>query len=974
MNRSNDQISIETSFNLCYNKSAGAGFLPCTTKNSTYKGVFPMRHRTTLSRRAAAFILVLLLSMPAVHADAGERKLQTTTQIVNGLTYRNTITGNGSSRIESYSLELAPNSAARPILVQGNVTIYGTGTIKKAISNAQAAGWHVLGAVNTDFFSMSNGVPIGIVVEDGIFKSGNKVENILALNNGQAAILDNTQVDITLYNKNSDYMLQPNQFNKARHEIGGIFLFNEYFSGVSTRSSGSGWYVRMKVVDDPASSTAPKLTVNSTLTLQVTELITSDQPIVIGPGEYILTADDKSNRADAFSHFQVDDTVTLTTACSDPTLSSAQWACGVGDIMVRNGALTSSSGWTYANDGRQPRTAVGIKADGTMLLYAVDGRQSGHSVGLTQRDLALELQAQGCVTAANLDGGGSTALSLWMPGQNGPTLQSKPSGNSLRGCATYLLLVTDQPGSGLPQRLAPEETGLTALTGSSLVLPQGIIIDEALNPLSDSISGLTYTSLSGLGVINGGSYTAGPIPGTDTVTLASGSLEGSLQIHVVDQLTDLNVTRLGSSSSLTSLSMKPGESVQLAVTGSYWGREALRDFGPVTATVQGDIGYIDGSGLFTASQNGSKGSITLSAGGLSRTITVSTSGIHQDVTPDHWSHEAVEYCYSKGIVNGISPTLFGRDLPISRADFIVMLHNAKGKPAASGPSTFDDVPQDAYYAPAIAWAQEVGLASGMGGNSFAPTANISREQAFSLLYRFLPLIGKTFSDGSLDYLAQFRDRDSIADYARVPAATLAAYGLASGSSASLSPKGTLTRAEMASLLYRTLELDTSSGQLEIPVPYEKRLLALDQTQVTLASGGSVTLNASLLPALEDAVFNWSSSDPSTAAVSANGMVTNLYPGSKSRNVTITAEWNGLTAKCTVTCLPAAHVGTVVNVETGLNVRSGPGTTYARIGALRNSSPVVVLGQEGDWYQILFLNPDRQAAIGYVLSDYLSLNW
>ena len=85
-------------------------------------------------------------------------------------------------------------------------------------------------------------------------------------------------------------------------------------------------------------------------------------------------------------------------------------------------------------------------------------------------------------------------------------------------------------------------------------------------------------------------------------------------------------------------------------------------------------------------------------------------------------------------------------------------------------------------------------------------------------------------------------------------------------------------------------------------------------------------------------------------------------------------WQISTAPPGVTCLPAAHVGTVVNVETGLNVRSGPGTTYARIGALRNSSPVVVLGQEGDWYQILFLNPDRQAAIGYVLSDYLSLNW
>ena len=66
------------------------------------------------------------------------------------------------------------------------------------------------------------------------------------------------------------------------------------------------------------------------------------------------------------------------------------------------------------------------------------------------------------------------------------------------------------------------------------------------------------------------------------------------------------------------------------------------------------------------------------------------------------------------------------------------------------------------------------------------------------------------------------------------------------------------------------------------------------------------------------------------------------------------------------------MGTVVNAENGLNVRSGPGTTYDRIGALRNNSQVVVLSQENEWYQVLFRNPDGLAAIGYVLSDYLTL--
>ena len=64
------------------------------------------------------------------------------------------------------------------------------------------------------------------------------------------------------------------------------------------------------------------------------------------------------------------------------------------------------------------------------------------------------------------------------------------------------------------------------------------------------------------------------------------------------------------------------------------------------------------------------------------------------------------------------------------------------------------------------------------------------------------------------------------------------------------------------------------------------------------------------------------------------------------------------------------VGTVTGTETGLNVRSGPGTTYAAVGGLRDGAQVIVLSQQEGWYQILFRNPEGQAAIGYVSADYL----
>ena len=104
---------------------------------------------------------------------------------------------------------------------------------------------------------------------------------------------------------------------------------------------------------------------------------------------------------------------------------------------------------------------------------------------------------------------------------------------------------------------------------------------------------------------------------------------------MVDTLTSLTISREGSTAALSSLSIKPGESVQLTVTGSYWGRTALRGWNGVTWTVEGDVGTVDENGLFTASSSGGTGSITATAGGLSQTIQIAPSYVHQDVTEDH---------------------------------------------------------------------------------------------------------------------------------------------------------------------------------------------------------------------------------------------------------------------------------------------------------------------------------------------------
>ena len=116
------------------------------------------------------------------------------------------------------------------------------------------------------------------------------------------------------------------------------------------------------------------------------------------------------------------------------------------------------------------------------------------------------------------------------------------------------------------------------------------------------------------------------------------------------------------------------------------------------------MGSITPDGVFTSGGTGSSGTITATAGGLTSKVSVGLENVHNDVTPEHWSYPAVEYCYEHGIVSGVSSTEFGRDRSIRRGDFVLMLYNALGKPAVTGSSGFSDVAPSDYYAQVMAWA------------------------------------------------------------------------------------------------------------------------------------------------------------------------------------------------------------------------------------------------------------------------------
>ena len=97
------------------------------------------------------------------------------------------------------------------------------------------------------------------------------------------------------------------------------------------------------------------------------------------------------------------------------------------------------------------RTAIGVKNDGSLVFYTCD--EAGNSEGLTLAQLAERMQALGCRTALNLDGGGSTAAGVTYPGYASGATANVPSDGKLRECANFIFLVRQKKDAGTASKL-----------------------------------------------------------------------------------------------------------------------------------------------------------------------------------------------------------------------------------------------------------------------------------------------------------------------------------------------------------------------------------------------------------------------------------------------------------------------------------------------------------------------------------------
>ena len=142
------------------------------------------------------------VSAVAVLYGAGNTVYTNSSELASGFTYTNTISYNLSGqREESFMLNLTQNSDVYPIIMACD-TIYGGMTVSKIVAYAESLGYNVLAAVNTDLFSTTTKVPLGIVIEDGQFKSSPEGAPVVCFReDGTAFLSESPEVTITLTNQ-----------------------------------------------------------------------------------------------------------------------------------------------------------------------------------------------------------------------------------------------------------------------------------------------------------------------------------------------------------------------------------------------------------------------------------------------------------------------------------------------------------------------------------------------------------------------------------------------------------------------------------------------------------------------------------------------------------------------------------------------------------------------------------------------------
>lgn len=508
-----------------------------------------------------------------------------------------------------------PNQAVTPIVTYGDV-LTDRSSVADMAAALEAEGYRVVAGINGDFYNVNTGLPIGLVVTDGVLRSSDAGYYAIGFRADGTAILGKPSIRVSAdlgytvddgFGTSTEVVRPVAAVNKARTNSG-IFLYTYDFNTKHTTGTTEAGVNVVCAIEEGS------LTIGGTVTARV-ERVEESTVTALQPGEIVLSANSQADTyySGALQSMQPGSTVTLSVTAADEGWNDVKYAVGALYCLAENGVVASGLA-----AGTNPRTAVGQKADGTLVFYTVDGRRSGHSIGASMTQVGERLLELGCQTVLCLDGGGSTNLAVTTPDSTTATIINRPSETG-RKVTNQVFLVASDRASGDLDHFYVHAASDYVLAGSSVYIT-ATGIDSSFIPMPVP----NHTLTASAGTLENGVLTTPSGGGDITVTASGRGASGSTVVHAIS--TPDSITLKNGTSNLTTLTVTPGSKTTLTA-GAIWNHLTLgADAKAFTWSVSGDVGTIDEHGVFTASAPGT-GNLTVSAGGKSVTIPVTVAQV-----------------------------------------------------------------------------------------------------------------------------------------------------------------------------------------------------------------------------------------------------------------------------------------------------------------------------------------------------------
>lgn len=743
--------------------------------------------------RTIAFVLVLslVLTGAALASVLGDKIDETLANLGVGMKLARGVYWTGSDyRRENY-IEYTPNSTVFPVVTYGS-KVLSYGTFSNMAKQMEARGYHVIAGINGDYFNTRDYQPLGIVITDGIIRSSDDGLWAVGFRADGTAIIGKPALKTTLELCGEKYNVPV--INKAR-SAGHYALYTSDYAS-TTRNTTPGHDIIVSVIE------GGDLTVNCQLTLLVEEVLDSDGPVEIPEGKMVISLADTADwwRQYGVENVEAGDTATLTVSC-DPAWNDVVWAVGSLYKLVTNGKAESG-----LEAGAAPRTAVGVRDDGTLILYTIDGRKTGYSVGASMTQVANRLIELGCVEAAIMDGGGSTSLNAMYIGDSSLSQINNPSDGYQRAVTNYIMLVTREKPTGIATQLAIYPYAVKMLSGAKTSFTVKAADEFGFAaPLTQPVS---FSVTEGLGTIGQDGAFKALGAGTGVVSVSAEGLAGAeAELTVVSTPDEIRVKNEATGKTLTAIEIQVDQSMELTAEAMLNHLSLISADDCFSWSVSGNIGSITATGKFTAAGIPASGSIKVTAGEKTVTIPVKVvypPGRFEDVPQKAWYFDAVNFVVREGLFNGVSETKFGPNEKMSRAMFATVLYRLAGSPKVSGQAgAFTDVAAGKWYTDAVVWASQKGIVKGYEDGSFRPDEDVTREQMAAIMYRYAAWAG--YNTGIAAGLP-FSDSADISSYAKTAVEWAVGAKLINGMEKDgalvFAPRESASRAQVAAIMQR----------------------------------------------------------------------------------------------------------------------------------------------------------------------------